>query len=34
VQQADRVPAWKQMVEEFERDGSKKNPYTMEIQGM
>jgi hypothetical protein len=26
-QQADRVPEWKKMVEEFEADGTKRNPY-------
>jgi hypothetical protein len=34
LQQADRVPAWKKMVEDFEGDASKKNPYQMEISGM
>ncbi len=33
VQQADRVPEWKRMVEEFEKDETKKNPYTMEVEG-
>ncbi|KAJ7736633.1 hypothetical protein B0H16DRAFT_1466534 [Mycena metata] len=27
AQQADRVPAWKKMVEDFEADPNKKNPY-------
>ncbi|KAJ7791184.1 hypothetical protein B0H13DRAFT_1676014 [Mycena leptocephala] len=26
-QQADHVPEWKKMVEEFEADGTKRNPY-------
>ncbi|KAJ7188443.1 hypothetical protein C8R46DRAFT_1205599 [Mycena filopes] len=34
VQQAARVPAWKEMVEEFESDGGKKNPYEMKISGL
>ncbi|KAJ7788725.1 hypothetical protein B0H14DRAFT_2627987 [Mycena olivaceomarginata] len=34
LQQADRVPAWKKMVEEFEADGTKKNPYEIKISGM
>jgi hypothetical protein len=33
LQQADRVPAWKKMVEEFETDGTKKNPYEIKISG-
>jgi hypothetical protein len=33
LQQADRVPAWKKMVEDFEKDSMKKNPYQMEISG-
>ncbi|KAJ7116750.1 hypothetical protein C8R46DRAFT_1051327 [Mycena filopes] len=33
VQQADRVPAWKKMVEDFEADGEQKNPYEMKIRG-
>ncbi|KAK7053876.1 CxC2 domain-containing protein [Favolaschia claudopus] len=34
LQQAERVPAWKQMVEEFERDSTKKNPYETKITGL
>ncbi|KAJ7030842.1 hypothetical protein C8F04DRAFT_1186486 [Mycena alexandri] len=34
VQQADRVPVWKKMVEDFEMDGDKKNPYQMEVGGL
>jgi hypothetical protein len=34
LQQADRVPAWKEMVEEFEKDPEKKNPYEMKVRGM
>ncbi|KAJ7219352.1 hypothetical protein GGX14DRAFT_356364 [Mycena pura] len=35
VEQADRVPAWKAMVDAFEEDGSKnKNPYEVEVEGM
>ncbi|KAJ6518038.1 hypothetical protein C8R47DRAFT_960048 [Mycena vitilis] len=34
VQQADRVPVWKQMVEDFEKDPSATNPYTSEIKGL
>ncbi|KAF8210756.1 hypothetical protein K438DRAFT_1958976 [Mycena galopus ATCC 62051] len=34
LQQAERVPAWKKMVEDYEADGTKKNPYTMKISGM
>ncbi|KAJ7743983.1 hypothetical protein B0H14DRAFT_2637362 [Mycena olivaceomarginata] len=29
LQQAERVPAWKKMVEDFEVDGTKKNPYEL-----
>ncbi|KAJ7797034.1 hypothetical protein B0H14DRAFT_3093238 [Mycena olivaceomarginata] len=34
LQQADRVQRWKQMVEEFEADATKKNPYEMKITGL
>ncbi|KAJ7830049.1 hypothetical protein B0H14DRAFT_2366095 [Mycena olivaceomarginata] len=34
LQQADRVPAWKIMVEGFEKDATKKNPYRMEVSGL
>ncbi|KAJ7898154.1 hypothetical protein B0H14DRAFT_3080805 [Mycena olivaceomarginata] len=34
LQQADRVQRWKQMVEEFEADATKKNPYEMKITSM
>jgi hypothetical protein len=34
VQQAEWVPAWKRMVEDFEADPSAKNPYEMKISGM
>ncbi|KAJ7449737.1 hypothetical protein B0H11DRAFT_2247094 [Mycena galericulata] len=27
MQQAEQVPAWRQLVEDFEKDGKKKNPY-------
>ncbi|KAF7301993.1 CxC2 domain-containing protein [Mycena indigotica] len=33
LQQADRVPQWKAMVEEFEADGSKQNPYQATVKG-
>jgi DNA/RNA-binding domain of Phe-tRNA-synthetase-like protein len=33
LQQADRVPAWKKMVEVFEADATKKNPYEIKISG-
>ncbi|KAJ7444150.1 hypothetical protein B0H11DRAFT_1931307, partial [Mycena galericulata] len=33
MQQADRVPAWKKMVEDFERDGKQKNPYEVTSKG-
>jgi hypothetical protein len=33
IQQAERVPAWKQMVQEFEADDTKKNPYEVKITG-
>lgn len=33
LEQAERVPVWKRMVEEFEKDGKKKNPYEMEVSG-
>lgn len=32
-QQADQVPAWKEMVENFEMDGSKPNPYELPKSG-
>ncbi|KAJ7828015.1 hypothetical protein B0H14DRAFT_2594831 [Mycena olivaceomarginata] len=34
LQQAERVPAWKEMVEEFEADETKKNPYEVKITGL
>ncbi|KAJ7462644.1 hypothetical protein B0H11DRAFT_1734840 [Mycena galericulata] len=34
VQQAERVPVWKKMVEDFERDPTSKNPYEMVIRGL
>ncbi|KAJ7147747.1 hypothetical protein C8R46DRAFT_917759 [Mycena filopes] len=34
IQQAQRVPAWKEMVESFERDPTQKNPYEMKISGL
>ncbi|KAJ6514876.1 hypothetical protein C8R47DRAFT_961701 [Mycena vitilis] len=34
VQQVDRVPAWKKMVEDFELDGTNPNPYEMKIGGL
>ncbi|KAJ7851559.1 hypothetical protein B0H13DRAFT_2360051 [Mycena leptocephala] len=34
LQQVDRVPAWKEMVEEFEKDPEKKNPYEMKVRGL
>ncbi|KAJ7047950.1 hypothetical protein C8F04DRAFT_1172413 [Mycena alexandri] len=34
VQQADCVPTWKKMVEDFEMDGEKKNPYQMVVAGL
>ncbi|KAJ7848834.1 hypothetical protein B0H14DRAFT_2356572 [Mycena olivaceomarginata] len=34
LQQSERVPAWKRMVEEFEADASRKNPYEMKISGL
>ncbi|KAJ7821058.1 hypothetical protein B0H13DRAFT_1920967 [Mycena leptocephala] len=34
LEQAERVPAWKAMVEEFEEDGTKKNPYEVEVKGL
>ncbi|KAJ7512294.1 hypothetical protein B0H11DRAFT_2214098 [Mycena galericulata] len=34
MQQADRVPAWKKMVEDFERDGKQKNPYEVTSKGL
>jgi hypothetical protein len=33
MQQAARVPAWKKKVEDFERDGTKENPYRMVRRG-
>jgi hypothetical protein len=34
LQQAEQVPAWKKMVEDFEADGTKKNPYELKVSGM
>ncbi|KAJ7024108.1 hypothetical protein C8F04DRAFT_969398 [Mycena alexandri] len=34
IQQADRVPTWKKMVEDFEMDEKKKNPYQMVVAGL
>ncbi|KAJ7745164.1 hypothetical protein B0H14DRAFT_2637194 [Mycena olivaceomarginata] len=34
LQQAEQVPAWKEMVEEFEADETKKNPYEVKITGL
>ncbi|KAJ7019709.1 hypothetical protein C8F04DRAFT_975338 [Mycena alexandri] len=34
IQQADRVPTWKKMVEEFEADDKKPNPYQMKVEGL
>jgi hypothetical protein len=33
VQQADRVPEWRGMVEAFEKDEKQKNPYQMTTRG-
>ncbi|KAJ6584551.1 hypothetical protein B0H19DRAFT_1206369 [Mycena capillaripes] len=33
-QQRERVPEWKKMVEDFEADGTKKNPYQVVFKGM
>ncbi|KAK6996617.1 CxC2 domain-containing protein [Favolaschia claudopus] len=34
LQQIERVPVWKRMVEEFERDPEQKNPYEMKLTGL
>ncbi|KAJ7446857.1 hypothetical protein B0H11DRAFT_1745318 [Mycena galericulata] len=34
LEQAGRVPEWKKMVEDFERDGQNKNPYEMKVSGL
>ncbi|KAK7052722.1 CxC2 domain-containing protein [Favolaschia claudopus] len=34
LQQVERVPVWKQMVEDFERDPLSKNPYETKITGL
>ncbi|KAJ7900467.1 hypothetical protein B0H13DRAFT_2336571 [Mycena leptocephala] len=34
VQQAERVPAWRAMVEAFEKDPKQKNPYEMTSKGL
>ncbi|KAF8215613.1 hypothetical protein K438DRAFT_1560517, partial [Mycena galopus ATCC 62051] len=34
LQQAERVLAWKKMVEDFEKDSTKKNPYEMKMAGL
>jgi hypothetical protein len=33
LQQVERVPVWKRMVEDFEADETKKNPYELKISG-
>ncbi|KAF8142767.1 hypothetical protein K438DRAFT_1634908, partial [Mycena galopus ATCC 62051] len=33
LEQAERVPKWKKIVEDFERDGKLKNPYEVKITG-
>ncbi|KAJ7238471.1 hypothetical protein C8J57DRAFT_1528783 [Mycena rebaudengoi] len=34
AEQAERIPAWKEMVHEFERDPSRPNPYACEVKGL
>ncbi|KAJ7071748.1 hypothetical protein B0H15DRAFT_793361 [Mycena belliarum] len=34
MEQSDRVPQWKAMVDAFEKDGTQKNPYEAEIKGL
>ncbi|KAJ6499891.1 hypothetical protein DFH09DRAFT_945023 [Mycena vulgaris] len=34
AQQAERVPSWRQMVHDFEADGTKKNPYETVFHGL
>ncbi|KAJ6461615.1 hypothetical protein DFH09DRAFT_1114237, partial [Mycena vulgaris] len=34
AQQAERVPSWRQMVHDFEADGTKKNPYETVLRGL
>ncbi|KAJ7216669.1 hypothetical protein GGX14DRAFT_359106 [Mycena pura] len=34
LQQANQVAAWKEMIDAYERDGSAKNPYSLEIKGL
>ncbi|KAJ7441809.1 hypothetical protein B0H11DRAFT_2251870 [Mycena galericulata] len=34
LEQADRVPEWRKMVEDFEADGQKKNLYEMKVSGL
>ncbi|KAJ7800235.1 hypothetical protein B0H14DRAFT_2387450 [Mycena olivaceomarginata] len=34
IEQAQRVPAWKKMVEDFEKDETVKNPYAIKISGL
>lgn len=33
VEQADKVPGWKAVVDDFEADGTRKNPYEVEVKG-
>jgi hypothetical protein len=33
AQQAARIPDWRRMVEEFEKDPDAKNPYQMTVKG-
>jgi hypothetical protein len=33
TQQAERVPAWRAMVEAYENDPKQKNPYEMAVKG-
>ncbi|KAJ7473239.1 hypothetical protein FB451DRAFT_1035635 [Mycena latifolia] len=34
AQQAEHVPRWKEMVEDFEKDATKKNPYEVKVVGL
>ncbi|KAJ7233795.1 hypothetical protein C8J57DRAFT_1249691 [Mycena rebaudengoi] len=34
LQQAEHIPIWKQMVDEFEQDRTKKNPYELVVNGL
>ncbi|KAJ7499522.1 hypothetical protein FB451DRAFT_1014317 [Mycena latifolia] len=34
AQQAEHVPRWRKMVEDFEKDGTQRNPYEVKMKGV